>query len=182
MLNFIYLFLCYLLDTVISFITYNGFSYQSFIFVPSFLFLGSLILFKNSDFYSGFFKIFLIGIFSDIMLLNPIFAYTISFLVAYVLLKVWTSNFGDSIIETIILFTILVFVKEIIIYSLYSIIGYINMPFDIFMFNRCIVSTLLNILSIIVLSFFVEVKNNYDNQKEVIRKSRESLFSQRFNN
>ena len=180
MSNIIYIIIAFLLDNFINLISFNNFSYQNFVFVPSFVFVASLILFSEDDFYYGLFKIFIIGIISDVIFLNPIFAYTISYIIAFVLLKLWQKNLGRSMLETIILFTILVFIKEISIYSMYTITNYISMPFESFMINRCIITVILNIFTIIILFFLLEVKINHDNRKAIIRKSNESLFLKRF--
>ena len=112
--------------------------------------------------------------------MNPIFAYTISFLGCYTLFKLWVNHLGNSMLEMIILFSTLVFVKEVSIYFIYSVTNYINMPFDIFMINRGIISIVLNVFTIIILYLLLEVKINFDNQKAVVAKSNESLFLKRF--
>ncbi|MFI3284543.1 MAG: hypothetical protein R3Y57_05620 [Erysipelotrichaceae bacterium] len=182
MINFLFIFFCFVLDCLLASFFPVDFSYQSVFFISQFSFMGLLLVSKRLTVTSLIRWAFIIGIIQDVFNGGHLFMSCGMNLLMLMLYRYWAINLSGSIIEEVILLTSLVFVKESMLFFLYKLLGVISMTYGTFFVYRLFLTCLLAPFSAFILYIINGFTSDWIDSKKRYQDANDNLFGHQFKN
>lgn len=151
--HILFILLCFLLDGIITVLFPNSFLQTQMIFVPC-LGLASLVLTnRHLDKTNSILLTIAFGLFYDFFVARTFLTYTIVFVIAIMIARLWSNHMMESVLECLLLTISTIFVKELIVYFLMYIRQITQMDLMTWLMNRLFLTLLINGVLIVVIIF-----------------------------
>ncbi len=166
---------CFLIDQILIVLFPSSYLLQQMLFVPSLGFCAVLITVRKFDMISAILFSILFGFVHEFFFTNTFMLYPIIFTLCVLILKYWSKEVGYSMIETIILCIILVFMKDLMVYLYMYCVNQTNLSFVNWMCNMEVLSIVVNSILVIFIILIIAMKDHFLEKKSNLIRSEERL-------
>lgn len=180
MLNYLLLFIGIILDLIVQSIYSIDFAYQSMFFVPCFSFMALLLSSKRFSLFEMIVSAFVLGLIQELFNGTFLFVYPLVYVLSVLLYTLWSKNLSDTLLETLILLVLMVFVKEIAVFCYYTIMGLSTMSFLTFLIKRCFLTILVGIGQGLIVIALDRLTQDRMESKKAHHNQNNDLFGRQF--
>lgn len=173
--HFLYVLCCFILDQVLILLFPSSYLLQQMIFIPSLGFCAILLTVRKFDLLSGVLFAFGFGLFYELFFSQTFMIYPLVYSLCVLLLKYWSKQVGYSLVESMLLCSILVFVKDFIVYLLMLVSNMTKLSFMNWLCNIELFSIGINTILIIFIFLILNRKDDLLMRKNIRLKSEEKL-------
>ena len=173
--HILYVLCCFLFDQILILLFPSSYLLQQMIFVPSLGFCAIMLTVRKYDLLSGVLFAFGFGLFYELFFSQTFMIYPLVYSLCVVLLKYWSKQVGYSLVESMLLCSILIFIKDLIVYLCMLITKISKLSFINWLCNIELLSIGINTLLIILIFFFLNRKDDLLMRKNIRLKSQEKL-------
>lgn len=171
---------CFILDFIFGCLFPSDSAMIGMVIVPSAALVGMLCLTKDKDWIGSIYWAFIVGLISDFLSAGFFVLFAGLFIVCMVIMKMWSRHLSNSIIEQVLLFLSTILVKEALVYLYMLASKSFSMSIFFWLQNRCIPTLIGNILLVLVVLGFYDLKKRFDARKERVKRREETLFWKEF--
>jgi rod shape-determining protein MreD len=173
----IFITLALLLDLLISSFIFSDFAMTSYVFVPSTTLLFLLFMLLKQSHQKVFVWVLVSGFVVDLMYHTMLFTHVLVFMIVLFILKEYQRHFSDTMIEIVLMGIIAIFLKEIILFSWYTILTVTDVQFLSWYASRLFITMMGNI-PIIFIAYHLSVRYNQllKRQQVKMQKSESTLW------
>lgn len=159
------------IDEIITVCFPNSFLVNELLFIPNLGFCAMILTLRKFDFLDSCLFAFVFGMFYDFLFANTFLTYAIIFTIVGILLQLWSKHMTDSLIESLILCIVTIFVKDMMIYLLMSFQKTTNITLINWMEKYELLTLLTNAILSMFIYFLLRIKDDYLKMKALrIRK------------
>ncbi|MFV0394048.1 MAG: hypothetical protein ACK5LC_06595 [Coprobacillaceae bacterium] len=176
LVQYLFVFGCFLIDGAIEACFNVSFSMDHMYFVSCFGICGLVLTVRKMDFTDAIILSLLSGMFYDFFYTNSFLLYSIIFVLLCIMVKAWTKHLGESLLESIIICISALFATQLIVYGYMLLINETQISFNMWISNRMFLTIIINGLFVCILSVLVNFRDNYIKRKELRIRKEERLF------
>ncbi|MEG1474326.1 MAG: rod shape-determining protein MreD [Longicatena sp.] len=171
MAHLIFVLICFSLDEILISVFPNSYLLNDLLFIPNLGFCAMILTIRKFDFIDSCLFSFGCGMIYDFVFANSFLVYAIAFTIVACLLQLWSKHLTDTIIESLILCIVTIFVKDLLVYFYMSFQKSTNMSLMEWAEKFELLTLLANAILVMVIVFFIRIKDDYLKMKALrIRK------------
>lgn len=178
--QYLFVFVCFLIDGVLATLFPVGLLNSSFHFIPSLGLCALVLVVRRMKMIDSILITLISGLVYSYFFTNTYFVYALIFLIITLIVKYWFRNVGDSFIECLVICTVTIFIKEILCYIIFTITNDLNLSITNWIIYRSFLTILLNDILFIVLYAINNIKDYYLQEKQVKMSKAENLHLYRY--
>ena len=164
------------LDVIISTFFPVSFSLSNIYAISHCSFIILILISKNADFKTSILLGLLLGFLEDIYGNTSFLIYTSINVTLVLIATFWKNTISDSLFEQLLYCITLVFVREIVTYSLMRIVTNLQMTIIQFVTYRIFATLLLNILLFFACYFIYEFANELAENRDIMKRKNEKAL------
>ncbi len=166
-----------LLDLLIASFIFSDFAMASYVFVPATTLLFLLFMLLKQNHQKVFVWVLMSGFIVDLMYHSMLFTHVLVFMIVLFVLKEYQRHFSDTMLEIVMMGLIAIFLKEIILFSLYTVLSVTDAQFLSWYASRLFITMMGNI-PIIFIAYHLSVRYNQllKRQQVKMQKSESTLW------
>lgn len=173
--RYLLIFVCFLLDGVISVIFPVKFGVSGLYFISCIGFSAMVLTIRHLDFRDSMILSILFGMFYDFFYANTMFLYAILFALMCLLIRIWIKQINISIIENVLLCISTIFVRELVVYLLMIASNHTTMSFNTWILNRMFLTLVVNGILVLALVFVSYIVEDHLQRREIRIRKEERL-------
>lgn len=182
MSKFIYLFLCFTIDTFLNIIFPIDYASMRLSFVSSMGIVGIMFISRDLSFVNSLFVACIFGLLVDVTHYAYFTLFALSFTLTILLIRIWSNQINESLPEFIILGILTIFVKEVVIFIIMRGLNLSSMTFLTWFTYRQFISLIGNIPLIILAYYGYALKNQFERRKDIVRRKHEKTLWMKVSN
>ena len=166
----------FMLDIALQTIFPVDFQYQRLFVVFNMGIIALMLDLRKKDFLVVFSIAFVVGLGLDITRYGYFFLSALSLSLTMILIRVWSNQLNESVIELVILAVMSVFIKELVQYLLLLLSGLTSLYPSNWFIYRGFLTLLIHIPLSLVVIYFYRLKNQFLQRGQVARTKMESTL------
>ena len=161
MIHLLFVAVCFLLDELLILLFPNTYLVDTLLFIPNLGFCAMILTVRKFDIVDTCLFSFGCGMIYDFCFANTFLVYAMIFMMVASLLHLWTKHLTDTIIESLILAMITIFVKDLLVYYYLDFQRIMNMDFMLYVERYELLTLLGNAILVMFIVFFIRLKDDY---------------------
>lgn len=145
MSKFLYIVLCFIMDLILSQIFPFDYALYRLNFIPHVGLMGLMLVARDMDLGTALIMAFGFGLFLDLTRFGYFMMNAFVFTVTIWVLRQWSNQVNDSLIELLILGVLMIFVKEVLVFGILHLLNLTHMSFLVWFAHWQFLSLLGNI-------------------------------------
>ena len=129
MSKFLYIVLCFIMDLILSQIFPIDYALYRLNFIPHVGLMGLMLVARDMDLGTALIMAFGFGLFLDLTRFGYFMMNAFVFTVTIWVLRQWSNQVNDSLIELLILGVLMIFVKEVLVFGILHLLNLTHMSF-----------------------------------------------------
>ncbi len=177
LINIAFILLAFIFDLILQSIFPVDFEYRRLFVVFNTGLIALMLTIRKEDFLTVLIYAFSVGLALDFVRYGYFFLSALSFSITLVLARLWSNQVNESNLELMILSIIVVFLKELIQYSLLSFAGLTNLYPSTWFIYRAFLTILMHIPLSLLVIYFNRIRLNILDSNIKARTKEESTLS-----
>lgn len=167
MTHVIYVLVCFLIDEILMTLFPNSFLINDLLFVSNLGFCAMVLTVRKFDWINTCLFAFGFGMFYDIMFADTFLVYAFAFTIVACLLRLWSKHMTETIIESLILCIVTIFVKDLLVYLYMSLQRATELSFLEWAEKYELLTLLVNAILSMVVVFMIRIKDDMLKMKAI---------------
>lgn len=171
MAHILFVIICFLIDEILLVFFPNSYLINDLLFIPNLGFCAMILTIRKFDFIDSCLFAFGCGMIYDFCFANTFLLYAFIYLIMAMLLQLWSKHMTETLIESLVLCIVTIFVKDLLIYFYMTFQRMTEMSLVLWAERYELLTLLANAILVMVIVFLIRIKDDYLEMKAVrIRK------------
>ena len=165
MTHLLFVVFCFLIDEVLMILFPNSYLVDTLMFIPNLGFCAMILTVRKFNLIDTCLFAFGCGMIYDFCFANTFLIYAIVYTLVACLLHLWSKHMTDTLIESLILAIVTIFVKDLLVYFVMSFQGISEIPFLLWAEQFELLTLLGNAVLVLGIVFLQRSKEDYLEKK-----------------
>ena len=171
MAHIIFVGICFLFDEILAVLFPNSYLINDLLFIPNLGFCAMILTIRKFDWIDTCLFAFGCGMIYDFCFANTFMVYAITYLIVACLLRLWIKHMTETMIESVVICIVTIFVKDLLIYCYLSFQRMTSMSLMLWAERYELLTLLGNAILVMIIANLIRIKDDYLEMKALrIRK------------
>lgn len=161
MTHLLFVVFCFLIDEVLMILFPNSYLVDTLMFIPNLGFCAMILTVRKFNLIDTCLFAFGCGMIYDFCFANTFLIYAIVYTLVACLLHLWSKHMADTLIESLILAIVTIFVKDLLIYFYMSFQRMTEMSLTLWAERYELLTLLANAILAMVIVYLIKIKDDY---------------------
>ena len=161
MTHLLFVVFCFLIDEVLMILFPNSYLVDTLMFIPNLGFCAMILTVRKFNLIDTCLFAFGCGMIYDFCFANTFLIYAIVYTLVACLLHLWSKRMTDTLIESLILAIVTIFVKDLLIYFYMSFQRMTEMSLTLWAERYELLTLLANAILAMVIVYLIKIKDDY---------------------
>lgn len=161
MTHLLFVVFCFLIDEVLMILFPNSYLVDTLMFIPNLGFCAMILTVRKFNLIDTCLFAFGCGMIYDFCFANTFLIYAIVYTLVACLLPLWSKHMTDTLIESLILAIVTIFVKDLLIYFYMSFQRMTEMSLTLWAERYELLTLLANAILAMVIVYLIRIKDDY---------------------
>lgn len=167
MAHILFVLSCFVIDEVLLILFPNSLLMQELLFIPNLGFCAMILTVRKFDFIDTCLFSFGCGMIYGFVFANSFLLYAFVYMIVACLLRIWSKHLTDTMIESLLLCIVTIFVKDLLLYFYMSFQRSTNMSLMLWAEKYELLTLLANAILVMVIVFLIRIKDDYLKMKAI---------------
>lgn len=174
--HFLFIFVCFLLDSLLATLFPASFDIHQMIFIPCLGFCAMVLTIRKFNKIDCYLTTFICGMLYDYFYTNTFLLYAFVFTFIAFLIRLWSKHMMDTTLELSLLSISTIFVKELVVYLIMLIGQSTTLSLQEWFVNRMFLTFVVNSILVLGVIFCIKLKEDYLEFKDLKLRREEKVL------